>query len=52
MFNFSEIIDKLDEVDIKLNAINNNEIADVLIELSFAIDLITEQLQIMNKNNK
>ncbi len=51
MSNISEIINKLDEVDIKLGSINNNEINDILIELSFAIDLITEQLQILSKNN-
>ena len=51
MNNFSQILEKLDEVDIKLGLIEN-EIADVLIELTFAIDLITEQLQILSNNNK
>ena len=51
MNNFSQILNKLDEVDIKLGLIKDNEIADVLLELSFAIDLITEQLQILSKNN-
>ena len=52
MNNFSQILEKLDEVDIKLGLIENSEIADVLLELTFAIDLITEQLQILSKNNK
>ena len=34
MNNFSQILEKLDEVDIKLGLIENSEIADVLIELS------------------
>jgi|688.fasta_scaffold64017_6 hypothetical protein len=51
MNDFSQILNKLDEVDIKLGSINNNEINDILIELTFAIDLITEQLQILSKNN-
>jgi len=52
MNNFSQILEKLDEVDIKLGLIKDPEIADVLIELTFALDLITEQLQILTKNNK
>ena len=52
MNNFSQILEKLDEVDIKLGLIENSEIADVFIELTFAIDLITEQLQILSNNNK
>lgn len=52
MSNISEIINKLDSVDIKLASINNNEIADILIELTLALDLITEELQILSKNNK
>lgn len=44
MSNITEIIDKLDSVDNKLSQINNNEIADILEELSFALDLITDQL--------
>lgn len=52
MNNISQILNKLEEVDIKLGLIKDNEIADILIELTFAIDLITEQLQILSKNNK
>ena len=52
MSNISEIINKLDEVDIKLGLIKDNEITDILIELTLALDLITEQLQILSKNNK
>ena len=44
MSNIAEIIDKLDSVDNKLSQINNNEIADILEELSSALDLITDQL--------
>lgn len=50
MSNITEIIDKLDSVDNKLNQINNNEISDILEELSFALDLITDQL--IKLNNK
>lgn len=52
MSNISEIINKLDEVDIKLGLIKDSEIADILIELTLALDLITEQLQILSNNNK
>ncbi len=52
MSNISEIINKLDSVDIKLGSVNNSEIADILIELTLALDLITEELQIISKNNK
>lgn len=52
MNNISQILNKLDEVDIKLALIKNNEITDILIELTLALDLITEQLQILSKNNK
>lgn len=52
MNNISQILEKLDEVDIKLGLIKNSEIADVLIELTLALDLITEQLQILSNNNK
>ena len=48
MNNISEILNKLEEVDIKLGLIKDNEIADVLLELTFVIDLITEQLQILS----
>ena len=44
MSNITEIIDKLDSVDNKLSQINSNEIADILEELSSALDLITDQL--------
>lgn len=50
MSNITEIIDKLDSVDNKLSQINNNEISDILEELSFALDLITDQL--IKLNNK
>jgi len=52
MNNISQILEKLDEVDIKLGLVKNNEITDILVELTFALDLITEQLQILSKNNK
>lgn len=52
MDNISQILNKLDEVDIKLALIKDNEITDILIELTLALDLITEQLQILSKNNK
>ena len=50
MSNITEIIDKLDSVDNKLSQINNNEISDILEELSSALDLITDQL--IKLNNK
>lgn len=50
MSNITEIIDKLDSVDNKLSQINNNEISDIVEELSFALDLITDQL--IKLNNK
>jgi hypothetical protein len=52
MNNISQILSKLDEVDIKLALIKDNEITDILMELTLALDLITEQLQILSKNNK
>jgi hypothetical protein len=52
MNNISQILNKLDEVDIKLALIKDNEITDILMELTLALDLITEQLQILSKNNK
>lgn len=52
MNNISQILNKLDEVDIKLGLIKDSEIADILIELTLALDLITEELQIISKNNK
>jgi hypothetical protein len=51
MNNISQILNKLDEVDIKLALIKDNEITDILMELTLALDLITEQLQILSKNN-
>jgi hypothetical protein len=51
MNNISQILSKLDEVDIKLALIKDNEITDILMELTLALDLITEQLQILSKNN-
>jgi hypothetical protein len=51
MNNISQILEKLDEVDIKLGLIKDNEITDILVELTLALDLITEQLQILSKNN-
>jgi hypothetical protein len=51
MNNISQILEKLDEVDIKLGLVKNNEITDILVELTLALDLITEQLQILSKNN-
>jgi hypothetical protein len=44
MNNISDLIDKLDSVDFKLSQIKNNEISDILEELSLALDVITEQL--------
>jgi len=52
MNNACEIINKLDEVNNKLSTLNNNEIEDVLIELTLAIELITDYLQIIQSNNK
>ena len=52
MNNACEIINKLDEVNNKLSLLNNSEIEDVLIELTLAIELITDHLQILQSNNK
>ena len=46
---FSEILNKLDEIDIRLNKEKDSEIKEILSEIVFALDLITEELQCSTK---
>jgi len=46
---FSEILNKLEEIDIKLNKEKDSEIKEILSDIVFALDLITEQLHLSTK---
>lgn len=46
---FSEILNKLEEIDIKLNKEKDSEIKEILSEIVFALDLITEELHLSTK---
>ena len=46
---FSEILNKLDEIDIRLNKEKHSEIKEILSDIVFALDLITEELQCSTK---
>ena len=46
---FSEILNKLDEIDIRLNKEKDSEIKEILSDIVFALDLITEELQCSTK---
>ena len=46
---FGEILNKLEEIDLKLNKEQNSEIKEILSEIVFALDLITEQLHLSAK---
>ena len=46
---FSEILNKLDEIDIRLNKEKDSEIKEILSDIVFALDLITEELQCSSK---
>ena len=41
---FEEILNKLEEIDIKLNREKDSEIKEILSEIVFVLDLITEEL--------
>ncbi len=46
---FSEILNKLEEIDIKLNKEKDSEIKEILSDIVFALDLITEELHCSTK---
>ena len=46
---FSEILNKLEEIDIRLNKEKDSEIKEILSEIVFALDLITEELHCSTK---
>jgi hypothetical protein len=46
---FSEILNKLEEIDIRLNKEKDSEIKEILSDIVFALDLITEELQCSSK---
>jgi hypothetical protein len=46
---FSEILNKLEEIDIKLNKEKDSEIKEILSDIVFALDLITEELHLSTK---
>ena len=46
---FGEILNKLEEIDIKLNKEKDSEIKEILSDIVFALDLITEELQCSSK---
>ena len=46
---FSEILNKLEEIDIRLNKEKDSEIKEILSDIVFALDLITEQLHLSTK---
>ena len=46
---FDEILNKLETIDTKLNNQKDSEIKEILSEIVFVLDLITEQLHLSNK---
>ena len=46
---FGEILNKLEEIDIKLHKEKDSEIKEILSDIVFALDLITEELQCSSK---
>jgi len=46
---FSEILNKLEEIDVRLNKEKDSEIKEILSDIVFALDLITEELQCSTK---
>jgi len=46
---FGEILNKLEEIDIRLNKEKDSEIKEILSEIVFVLDLITEQLHLSTK---
>ena len=49
MNTFGEILNKLEEIDINLNKEKDSEIKEILSDIVFALDLITEQLHLSTK---
>jgi hypothetical protein len=46
---FDEILNKLETIDTKLNNQKDSEIKEILSEIVFVLDLITEQLHLSTK---
>jgi len=46
---FDEILNKLEEIDIRLNKEKDSEIKEILSDIVFVLDLITEQLHLSTK---
>jgi len=46
---FDEILNKLETIDIRLNKEKDSEIKEILSEIVFVLDLITEQLHLSTK---
>jgi hypothetical protein len=46
---FDEILNKLETIDAKLNNQKDSEIKEILSEIVFVLDLITEQLHLSTK---
>lgn len=46
---FEEILNKLETIDTKLNNQKDSEIKEILSEIVFVLDLITEQLHLSTK---
>ena len=46
---FGEILNKLEEIDIKLHKEKDSEIKEILSDIVFVLDLITEQLHLSTK---
>ena len=49
---FDEILNKLETIDTKLNNQKDSEIKEILSEIVFALDLITEQLHLSTLSGK
>ena len=46
---FEEILNKLEEIDTKINREKDSEIKEILSEIVFVLDLITEELHLSAK---
>ena len=49
---FDEILNKLETIDTKLNNQKDSEIKEILSEIVFVLDLITEQLHLSTLSGK
>ena len=49
MNTFDEILNKLETIDTKLNNQKDSEIKEILSDIVFVLDLITEQLHLSTK---